>query len=93
MNRVIFITQLIHKLAIIALLTASALIPFITEVNLVAAFVYFPLLLIISFILSLAVEHQISKIKMELPNLDKVKKTSKNTSRCLIKRGLCCLHS
>ena len=86
MNKFLFITQLVHKLAIAALLIASAVIPFMVEINLVTAFVFLPLLLIITFTVSLAVEYQISIIETELTYSEKSKKTTNNTSRCLIKR-------
>lgn len=92
MTNIFIITKYLHRLSLIGLLIALAIIPLFIEVDLVSAFVFLPLIAIISFVISLMIEQQLQKLTIVLSNKTDTKQKSHRASKCVISKGFHCLH-
>lgn len=82
MENTVRVIQLVHRVILSILLLLIAIIPLITQVNVITAFVVLPTFLITILLLSVVIEQKLASLALKKSN-------EKSTQLCLIKK---CLH-
>ncbi len=82
MKNTVNVFRLVHKIALSILLLLAAVIPVITSISMITAFVVLPAFLIFIFLLSILIEQKLNMLVLEKPSI-------KKNSKCLIRH---CLH-
>jgi len=77
-----------HRFTLITILLLTAITPMIFKEHILYVFLYLPVLLVMTAILSVNIENWLNKYNY---NATKPQKQKRN-QKCIIKRGLCCLH-
>ena len=83
-----FIFSLIHRIALVGILIAFAVVPLLVETTIFINFVVLPSIFIFMSISSIYIENTLNKYQTQI----KTNKTVKKHKKCLIRYGICCLH-
>jgi hypothetical protein len=83
-----FILTIIHRIALVCILIAFAVVPLLTEVTIFINFVVFPSTFILLSISTIYIENTLNKYQIQINHNDKARKHNK----CLIRYGICCFH-
>jgi len=83
-----FTLRLIHRIALVCILIAFAVIPLMAEVSIFTNFVLLPSIFILLSISTIYIENTLNKY------LTQIKSNNKSTKqkKCLIRYGICCFH-
>jgi hypothetical protein len=87
MNSLVHFLRYFHRLILIVVLLLTAITPIIFNET-VYTFLYLPVFLIFIGILSMNIDNWLNKYEIRAISHRKTKITRK----CIIKRGICCLH-
>ena len=88
MYPIFFILTIIHRIALICILIAFAVVPLLTELTIFINFVVFPSIFILLSISTIYIENTLNKYKTQI----KINNTSAKHKKCLIRYGICCFH-
>jgi hypothetical protein len=83
-----FMLTIIHRIALVCILIAFAVVPLVVEVSILTNFVVFPSVFILLSISTIYIENTLNKYKTQMKYDNKVTKHKK----CLIRYGICCFH-
>jgi len=88
MYSLLFILNIVHRIALIVLLISFSIAPLVLEVSIFINFVVLPSIFILMSISTIYIEHTLNKyMKLKITT-----KKSKIQKKCLIRYGICCLH-
>jgi len=88
MKSFILFTKYFHRFTLITILILTGITPIIFKEHILYIFLYLPTLLVLTAILSVNIENWLNKYNHSAIKQQKQKRKQK----CIIKRGLCCLH-
>ena len=88
MYPIFFILTIIHRIALVCILIAFAVVPLLTDITLFINFVVFPSIFILLSISTIYIENTLNKYKTQI----KIKNTNAKHKKCLIRYGICCFH-
>ncbi len=83
-----FMLTLIHRIALVCILIAFAVVPLMTEVTIFINLVIFPSIFILLSISTIYIENTLNKYQTQIKLENKTTKHKK----CLIRYGICCFH-
>jgi len=83
-----FMLTLIHRIALVCILIAFAVVPLLSEVTIFINFIVFPSIFILLSISTIYIENMLNKYKTQIKLNNKTTKHKK----CLIRYGICCFH-
>ena len=83
-----FALTIIHRIALVCILIAFAVVPLLAETTIFINFVVIPSIFILISISTIYIENTLNKYQMMI----KANKTIKKQKKCLIRYGICCLH-
>jgi len=83
-----FILTLIHRIALVCILTSFAVVPLMAEVSIFTNFVVLPSIFILLSISTIYIENTLNKYLTQIKFNNKTTKHKK----CLIRYGICCFH-
>ena len=79
----------LHLLLLFLLISTLSVLPLLTSAEITTSFVYLPLGYLLLGIISFNIENKLNKYEEAINNHEKLFRDKK----CLIYRGICCLHS
>jgi len=88
MYQLLFVLNIIHRISLIVLLGAFAVVPMLTKASIFGSYVLLPILFILISMTTIYIENKLNKYQTQLI----VTKKDRKTKKCFIRYGICCLH-
>jgi len=79
---------ILHRIALVCILIAFAVIPLLSEITIIVNFVVLPSIFILLSISTIYIENTLNKYKTQIS----INNNSTKHKKCIIRYGICCFH-